>query len=44
MTGREILKNCERYFLENMPYSTETVISLEDAEEAIDNFLKNNIK
>jgi len=43
MNGKEILKNCERFFLESSSHSMETVIELSDAEEAINDFLNNII-
>lgn len=44
MKGKYALKNCERMFIEIAEHISETVISLEDAENAVDNYTPNSIK
>ena len=42
MNAEEILKNCKRYFIESGYRTSDTVILLEDAIDAIYNFLDKN--
>ena len=41
-TAEEILKNCKRYFIESGYRTSDTVILLDDAIDAIYNFLDKN--
>ena len=41
-TAEDILKNCKRYFIESGYRTSDTVILLDDAVEAIYNFLEKN--
>ena len=42
--AENILKNCKKYFVETLPYSTDTLISLDDAAEAVENYLNKKLK